>query len=502
LEVGIVNEAVPGHNTPPGSDSIFHGTLQDVSDPVIVVEEEDGEEEEEGESRKAIYAAWNMSVFLARPRMRLHSPSVVFTASAGVKPDAPELESLSGYMQAGLPSSLNLLESFSSDPALNGVKPKLSALRVARVAPVTRHQDVAQHIRALPQLRLRIFPVIHTRIRFSRPNTAPVSSSVVAVLEVDFTSHFEVEAILDKIELSVPDSTIQSLNDVAAMQPPLACVAHDHITFLYHITPNPQESSLQPLTRDLHISISATVQLEPEQCTPRLDMTWTASVDLAAPVNPGFGPTPGTGSIQRHHRPSQLSISGGQAVTLLKPPALTRPDALPALEAATKRTDAAIPDLGITLSFTAPTHPVRLGETFSWSVYIVNRVGDKNTNHSRKLALVAVPKRHRSDNKVRPVSSTSKRRGEKEIADAVLDENVLNIMQKNSAVGSTDIVCLSADTRVGPLSPGSCHHVELQFLALKEGIIGVDAVRVVDLGTQEHVDIRDLPTMFVEPAAA
>jgi hypothetical protein len=34
---------------------------------------------------------------------------------------------------------------------------------------------------------------------------------------------------------------------------------------------------------------------------------------------------------------------------------------------------------------------------------------------------------------------------------------------------------LSADTRVGPLAPGACHVVELQFLALQEGVVGLEA---------------------------
>lgn len=505
MEVGIVNEAVPGHNTPPGSDSIFHGAVQDVSDPFIIDSKNETEDEKENgaTSGRFIHAVWKLPVYLARPRIRLHNPSVVFTASAALKPDALELKSKIGYLPSGVPSSLNLLESFSNDPSLNGVQPRLSALRVARVAPVTRRNDAVQHVQALPHLRMAIFPIVHTRIRFSRPSTAPVSSSVMAVLEVDFTPHFEVEVTLDKIQLSVSDSTIQSLDDASAMQLPLACVAHDQVTLLYHITPHPQDSSLQHLTRDLNISISATVQIEPDQCTPRLDMSWTTQVDFSTPVNPGFGPNPGAGSIQRSHRPSQLSISGGQAVTPLKSPSLTRPDALPTLEAATRSTDVPLPDLGITLSFTAPSQPVKLGEIFVWSVYVVNRTSERNPKPPRKLALVAVPKRHRSDSRnARPLSSSSKRRGEKEIADAVLDENVLNAMQKNSVLGSTDVVCLSADTRIGPLAPGYCHVVELQFLALREGIVGIEAIRVVDLVSQEHVDIRDLPTTFVEPAAA
>ncbi len=90
--------------------------------------------------------------------------------------------------------------------------------------------------------------------------------------------------------------------------------------------------------------------------------------------------------------------------------------------------------------------------------------------------------------------------GPSDVADAVLDENVLHAMQKSSIVNATDVVCLSPDARVGPLTPGACHVVDLQFLALKAGLVGIEAIRVVDLTTQEHVDIRDLPTTMVEPA--
>ncbi|KAF4978297.1 hypothetical protein FZEAL_5308 [Fusarium zealandicum] len=155
------------------------------------------------------------------------------------------------------------------------------------------------------------------------------------------------------------------------------------------------------------------------------------------------------------------------------------------------------------MTFTGPSEPVHPGQVFSWTVYVVNRASEKSTAPPRKLALVAVPKRRRSEVRMaRPPSVGGRRRGEQDVADAVTDENVLHALQKNSLVETTDVVCLSADTRVGPLAPGACHVVELQFLALQEGIVGMEAVRVVDLGSQEHVDITDLPTILVEPAVA
>lgn len=507
VEAQVVNGQVSGQTSPPGSDTIFTGTVQDVSDPFILVDEE--ESESDGEASQFVYAVWKLPVFLARPRMRLQDPSIVFTASAKLKPEV-KTELLSGgegYLPSGMPSGFNLLESFSNDPNLNGVKPRLSALRVSRVAPLTRQQDFMQHIRALSQLKLDVHPVLHTRIRFQRPNTAPANPAIIAMLEFDFTPFFDCEITLDKINLSIPESSIQPLSN-DSMELPLACVAHDHLTFLYHIAPLEADITAKNSTRDLEIFISATANLIPDICTPKLSMGWTASVDFTIPVNPGFGPTPGTSSLQRSHRPSQLSIGGTQAVASLKSPSITQPDALPTLEAAASRPDTTLADLGITMSFTAPTTPVRVGEIFSWAINIVNRSTEKAARPPRKLAIVAVPKRRRNElRSMRPLSSSSRRRGgsivgqgETEIADAVLDENVLHAMQKNSVTPSTEVVCLSADTRIGPLAPGSCHTVELQFVAMKGGIVGIEAIRVVDMGTNDHVDIRDLPTMIVEHA--
>ncbi|KAF9774543.1 hypothetical protein IL306_007435 [Fusarium sp. DS 682] len=496
------------------TDTIFSGTVPDIDDPFIIVDGEEEEEEEDSDDSEesgddanrtqSVFAVWKLPVFLSRPRTRISAPVIIFTASASMKPEVSTdlIGKGSGYLQSGVPSGFNLLESFGSDAALGGVKPRLSALRVSRVTPVTRSQDVTKHIRALPQVQHKIFPIVHTRIRFSRPTTAPTSSAVIALLEVDFTSHFECEVSLDQIEFSILDATVENLNNNAGMQLPLTCVSHDHITFLYRIAPRQHDVTVKNPMRELDIKISATAQVIPGRCTPSMNMSWTTQLDFTLPVNPGYGSaTAGTG-IVRAHRPSQLSITG-QAVNPLVSPSIIRPDALPTLEAATSNTDASVTELGITMTFTGPSEPVCPGQVFSWTVYIVNRATDKNPAPPRKLALVAIPKRRRGEVRMtRPPSVGGRRHGEKDVADAVTDENVLHALQKNSSIESTDVVCLSADTRVGPLAPGACHVVELQFLALQEGVVGLEAMRVVDLGSQEHVDIRDLPTMLVEPVAA
>ncbi|KAK4154616.1 TRAPP trafficking subunit Trs65-domain-containing protein [Chaetomidium leptoderma] len=533
LDVHIVNGVAPDRDGPPASEIIYNGAVEDTEEALLMADEL----QEEG--HRHVYAVWKLSVFLGRPRIRLQLPSVMFSGVANLRMNAANSDRLSGmsdgYLQSCMPSGLNLLGSFSNDPLLGGITPRLSAQRVSKVAPLTKPKDALHRISGLQTLKLKIYPVLHTRVRFSRPNTTPPSASIVALLEVDFTPYFDCEVALDKLTLGVTDGTVEDLNDQDGMALPLSCVAHDHLTFLYKLAPERRDIVKKNLARDLIITIQVVVLVradgEPNPCTPRLTMTWTTAIDFTPPVNPGFG-QPKTTPIQRSHRPSQLSISGGVDSQPLVSPSVMRPDALPSLEAATARPlEIALPDFGITMTFTGPSKPVLLGEEFTWTVFVVNRSKPATdlvvlpptpsapasavTQHmatsaavsSRKLMLAPIPRRTRRNELrvIRPPSTAagSSRQRDPLIADAVLDENVVHAMQRNSVVDAAELLCLSADVRVGPLAPNACAVVELRFLALRAGVVGLEAVRVLDLGSQEHVDVRELPlVVVVGPAAA
>lgn len=539
LDAHILNGTASDRDGPPASEIIYNGAVEDVEDVFLVADESQEEDE------RYVYAVWKLPVFLARPRIRLQTPSVVFSGVANFKVNSADSSQLGGlgggYMQSCVPSGMNLLESFANDPLLGGIKPQLSAQRVSKVAPLTKPKDALHRISGLQTLKLKIYPVLHTRVRFSRPNTTPPSAAMIALLEVDFTPYFDCEVALDKLTLGVTDGHVEDLNSQDGMRLPLSCVAHDHLTFLYKLAPQQRDIVNKNLVRELVITIEVVVLVRPENepspCTPRLAMTWTTPLDFTPPVNPGFG-QPKTTPIQRSHRPSQLSISGGRDSQPLVSPSVIRPDALPSLEAATARPlESALPDFGITMTFTGPSKPVLLGEEFTWTVFIVNRSRpDMPAVHihsstpssstiihhpaaaaggvSRKLMLVPIPRRRRNELRViRPPSTATAMaiaapsggaadaaQRDPLIADAVLDEAVVHAMQRSSVVDAAELVCLSADVRVGPLAPNACAVVDLRFLALRAGVVGLEAVRVVDLGSQEHVDVRELPLVVAVEA--
>lgn len=52
------------------------------------------------------------------------------------------------------------------------------------------------------------------------------------------------------------------------------------------------------------------------------------------------------------------------------------------------------------------------------------------------------------------------------------------------------------------LNPGFCHNTELKFLPLSKGILHLEMVRVVDVLTNETVDVRHLPEIVAEERAS
>lgn len=49
-----------------------------------------------------------------------------------------------------------------------------------------------------------------------------------------------------------------------------------------------------------------------------------------------------------------------------------------------------------------------------------------------------------------------------------------------------------------PLLPGTCHSTELTLLPLAKGTLHLEAVRLVDVNTNETTDIRDLPDIVAD----
>lgn len=496
MEATVVNSQAENQEGPSGQEVIYTGSVQDGEEPVIVVQAPDESEGAAGAGR--ILVVWKLSAFLVRPRLRLQNPSVVFSATAGLRaPEQVQSETITEeYLPSQVPSGMNLLEAFSNDPAMGGVKPRLSALRVSQVRPVTQTvKELLRPLKNISRQSVKVYPAINARVRYSRTTTSS-NMSVLASLDVDITPFANCKITLEKVELNISGGSVEDLNITSGMTLPIRCLPQDDVTFLYRLLADDLDATIKSQIRNLDISISAKAHLT-TACQPTISMQWTTSLDFTPPLNPGYGLP--TQAIQRPHRPAHLSIGSSAETPTASTLALNRPDALPSVDITTRQQrNSSVPDFGVTMTFTAPSidSPIYPGVPFNWCVFIVNR-----SDRPRKLSIAVLPKRRRTETRLTRPPSAGGRKDTK-VADAVVDENIIHAMQRNAAIEPTDIVCLSTDTRVGPLAPSACYEVELKFMALKVGIVDIEAVRIVDLGSQEHVDIKDLPSIVVSPLVA
>jgi hypothetical protein len=66
-------------------------------------------------------------------------------------------------------------------------------------------------------------------------------------------------------------------------------------------------------------------------------------------------------------------------------------------------------------------------------------------------------------------------------------------------LGKLDLLYIqnSANNVFSPLPPGACHNVQLEFLTLSTGLVGLAAVHVIDLDRRETTQITELPDIMV-----
>ncbi|MCJ1354311.1 MAG: hypothetical protein MMC33_004299 [Icmadophila ericetorum] len=478
-------------------DVIWSSKLDVMQDPVIIVEEAT-----DGEDARYIYVIWKMSAVMNRPRIRLQLPAILFKLSASIQPAQGDnrTDVDDPYLPSGVPFAVNLLQPLQGDPALKGLEPRLSSLRLSKVHPsgrIRRRSSENQPLKLTSRKAVRIMPVVTGRVRYTKPTIPRAESTMTATLDIEIPSSVQHVTKLKAIDVKLNDGKIKKLGEDHLVKLPLECHPRDNLVLLYHLTQNPGIPNLSTNPHFLDIVITATVLISPI-CLPRIEMRWRSNVE--------FPPIPSLPPLSSAKAPFQQRTGS-------RPTSLQQHSSAPQSTSTTPKTsiersqssDAASSAIGITLTITAPTHTITTGTPFLWEILVVNR-----SSHPRHLALIAIPCRHRKTDIrkaiSRPFSSTTTSSGgggkptedHHAIAETVLDENLLFAVCKSATQEGAQLVCLTTDVRIGPLAPESCISTSFRLMALVEGVVGLEAVRVVDLGTNEIVDVRDLPDVVVE----
>ncbi|POS83342.1 hypothetical protein EPUL_003907, partial [Erysiphe pulchra] len=447
---------------------IFTQCVQNIENPLLIIQVPD----EEGKSppERCIYVVWKISVFLDRAKIHLQNASVLFTLRATLSPSDFIDESVNDeYLPSQVPLAVNLLEAFGNDSSIGGVKPRLSALRVSKVNPVTQPATKnLNQFKIIESLPIKIFPAINAKVKCSRFITVSTDVAVMVSVEIDIAPFVKHDVTIQNIKLHLKGGHVEDLTKKSGLTLPVTSSPMDSLAFTYILSLN--ESDKKKTIQDLEISVNATVNLS-STCQPIIEMHWMASLSFTSPINPGF--LAPSASIKRYHNPNQLSIDVdtpelklmGNTIPISHSGTLTS-----VTEAMGHELSPLVADFGITVTFTSSSSslPIYPGIPFMWNVFILNR-----SDRFRKLALIVMPENFIKKSISHIPKNNSKERG-LEVAKAVVDENLIYAMQKSSC-RAVEVICLTTKQEVGPLSPMACHEVELKFMALDFGMIHVEA---------------------------
>ncbi|ETN36600.1 uncharacterized protein HMPREF1541_08878 [Cyphellophora europaea CBS 101466] len=487
-------------------DLIHTATIPTTNDPLVLVRQADDDS-----PGNLLVLVWETQLSLTRPRVRMVDPSIAFysamVVSAEDQASPEEMELLRPFR----PLEPSVLGPMRQMPGYSDASPYLAASRLEKVVPEQIKAKQQFHIEHMSP-RYKIVPAAIARMQYSRVNEANSMPKIIASLNVEIIPFIEIQATILTLDVTIANGSIEDLTPNLL---PLDCRSKDLITFLYRLnqtsnisaTSSPSPASQLPNFDVLNINLQFNVRVT-DVCQSRINMAFTTNVDFFQALNPSYGAP--SQPIQRPHRPASLplTVGGSQSQQSLS---TSLQQAQPIVDLSTF--------MGVTISFTAPVEPVRVGQAFTWRVLVNNR-----SSRPAKVAIYPMPrmprgsphtssgKRHAPRHSVASYHSSDKRpprEGEAhaDIAQAVVDENVIYAMQHSHALPKqTELIALTAEVRVGALGSGQCHEGEIELLALRSGTLKLDAIRVIDLLREAEeglgaagvmIDIKNLPDVIV-----
>lgn len=393
-------------------------------------------------------------------------PAILFKLSASLRPTQDEIlaELSDPFLPSGVPLPANLLQPLQDDPALNGMEPRLSALRLSRTPPSMRApRPETLPLKVTSRRAVRAISAVSTRIRYHRSKMSARDPVVTASLDIEIPAVVNSITEIKFVDLDFREGKIEMVAKNHMLKLPIRCRPRDNIVFLYYLTLSPafaDRMSAASNSKALEISIKATVLIS-ETCHPRIEMRWRTNVDFLTALNPDFR-RPGQ-SMQRSSRPTNLPTAAGSASTLQNTNNMTKVSSEPHRN---MQDLAPLKETGITVTFTALGN-VHVGEPFRWDVFIVNHSGK-----SKQLSVIAIPKRTRRYSKTMslgPSSTNSKVEFQKPlIADAVLDENGLYTMNRKGSSETVQLICLTTDIKIGYASTVTPLYIILPCLPMNK----------------------------------
>ncbi|KAL1634952.1 hypothetical protein SLS56_002035 [Neofusicoccum ribis] len=433
-------------HAPPLKELLHSAAVQNPAEPVLFSSK--GVTYENGQSQEYCYVAWKVEVFIV----------VYFSVGASLKPvQQVKSEILDDeYLPSLAPLSGNLLEAFARDPALRGIKPHLSASRITKVAPAPSvERDLLRPLQNASRRTFRALPALAWRIRYTK-SYAPVSDlSIFASFDFEVTGMPGYSVSLNEVELSLSDGRVEPCGHLLGPDTENIYKSGDQVALLYKLIPNnvSKDFTVPMNIHALDVRIRAKVLLS-EECQPEVVIDWRTNVDIAHVLKSKLRVPDHLLGRSAHQR----NLSSISPVSPSKP---AGPDSLPYMETAQQEVQA-VGNIDVAITIVGPER-VYVAEPFVWDVFIVNR-----SERERRLEF--------------------------------------QVIFKDVSIGKSPDLLLhtSRGLHIGNLAPSACKNTQIELEPFKDGILNVEALRLIDMQTEEYTDIQDLPIIvsFKRPRRA
>lgn len=403
------------------------------------------------------YIVWKTVLHLSRPRVRLQRPAAYFKAHLTVTAEAlrRSRHQSKDYLRSFETLPVNVLEPLQHDPAVGKSGIYLSETRITKSTPLTAgSQNDVKPLRTASKRAYPIVPALFTKIRYSASPDA-----IIASLHIETSQVISNAVEIKDIGLKVAGAQIEALNPI---QPPFTTQAGSESVLLYRLTPTQEARTSSPST--MSVSIEALVTSEHDS-HHELEIQWQSQVDLSQTASQ---------PIYKWSRP----LSGHQTQPSLQ--ITSRPSS------ADMSRKASSPAGGIAFTFHAARTAV-VHQEFKLHVHCVN-----HSSRARRLALAVVPRAKRP-----PPPQLSQPQTEPDDTTGPV-ARLFNTTTPPAAERQKppDVLDLNPDVRIGPLPTGACYETDLNFRAMKTGVLDLGIVRIVDLDTRQTVDVRELPDVI------
>lgn len=389
------------------------------------------------------------------------------------------------YIEAGEVTSrdknYNLLRALQHDIYLRQEPPRLSAASVSAMP-----SSIDTNVRKTKVSGRRYFPITSAITLQVRSFNFPSTSRILLSVDIESTDFLKTTIDIDSIDVEVQATTIKPIVKVSF---PIRLRSKDLFTYGFDLDCAKLASDLESEVPILIKVLSRPmIYVHDAVSGPALLSKWNTAIPLSAMATKNSN---STGTVSTHPR-VRRSTSNMHLRSIGGP--LSPRDAPP------------VSSLAGTVVTIVPPPSGEVGQLIRVAIVVRNQsttVKNLSIDVSRRRKdLPPIPEAVSRDAAAAIAAPAASPHASAAAAAATasfpLSDDALLQLHQSLTVEPADLICLTNSIKVGFLAPDAQADLSLQYVALKRGLLRLQDLRVVELGSGIYQELNDLPEIWIK----